>query len=139
MKFERILCAVDFSPDSVEGFRVAADLTRQYGGELLAFHVIEAQPALAPDALIELNNRANDALIDLIESERSSLDGVTIVAEVTSGAPFEEIVHRARDWRAELVVLGSKGITSLEELFVGGTAEAVVKEASCSVLVARRN
>ena len=137
MKFERILCAVDFSPDSLEAFRVAGDMARQYGGALLVFHAIEAQPAVAPDALIEINKRAKDALTELIDPARTWLEGLAIAGEVTSGAAFEEIVHRARDWRAELVVLGSKGTTSLEEVFIGGTAEAVMKTAPCSVLVVR--
>jgi nucleotide-binding universal stress UspA family protein len=137
MKFERILCAVDFSPDSVEAFRVAADMARQYGDALLVFHVIEAQPALSPDALVEINKRANDAMTDLIGAARSWIQDLVFTVEVTSGAPFDEIVRRARSWRAALVVLGSRGITSLEEVFVGGTAETVMKEAPCSVLVVR--
>jgi nucleotide-binding universal stress UspA family protein len=137
MKFARILCAVDFSPDSTEAFRIAGDLARRYRGALLVLHAIEAQPVLAPDALIEINKRAGDALADFIASMRPSADDVAIDAEVTSGAPYEEIVRRARDWEAELVVLGAKGATSLEEVLVGGTAEAVMKEAPCSVLVVR--
>jgi universal stress protein A len=137
MKFERILCAVDFSSDSLEAFRVAVDMAQLHPGSLLVLHVIEAQPAVSPDALLEINKRANDAMADLIASERSRLERIALSAETASGAAFEEIVHRARDWRADLVVLGSKGTTSLAEVFVGGTAEAVVKQAPCSVLVVR--
>lgn len=136
LRFERILCAVDFSPDSLEGFRVAAEMARLYSSALLVFHVIEAQPSVSPDALIEINRRANDAMAELVAPARTGL-AAKLSTEVTSGAAFDEIVKRARDWKADLVVLGAKGVTSLEEVVVGGTAEAAVREAPCSVLVAR--
>jgi nucleotide-binding universal stress UspA family protein len=44
---------------------------------------------------------------------------------------------RAETWKADLVVLGSKGLAPLEELIVGSTAERVMKEATCSALVTR--
>lgn len=136
IELARILCAVDFSPDSLAAFRAAAALAQLSSGELLVFHVVEPQPSLSPDALIELNKRASDAMADLIASA-GPLDGITVHAELASGAAFVEIAERAREWPANLVVLGAKGVTSLEEIVVGGTAEAVVKESPCSVLVVR--
>jgi len=73
----------------------------------------------------------------LVASAQSSLDGLAFTTEVTSGRAFVEIVNRSREWRADLIVLGSKGVASLEEIIVGGTAEHVTKEAPCSVLVVR--
>ncbi|HEX7230807.1 MAG TPA: universal stress protein [Candidatus Binatia bacterium] len=73
----------------------------------------------------------------LLASARSSLHGLNVNTEVTSGLASVEIVSRAREWQADLIVLGSKGTTSLEEIILGGTAEAVTKEAPCSVLVVR--
>jgi universal stress protein A len=137
MKFERILCAVDFSPDSLQAFAVATEMARFHTGELLVFHVIEAQPTVAANVLIKINKEANDAMAELIASARRALEGITISSEVTTGRAYDEIVNRAREWKAGLVVLGARGVTSLEEVIVGGTAESVVREAPCSVLVAR--
>jgi universal stress protein A len=137
MKFERILCAVDFSPDSLQAFAVATEMARLHKGALLVFHVIEAQPTVLPDALIRINKEANDAMAQLIASARHALEGIAIGSEVTTGRAYNEIVNRAREWKADLVVLGAQGVTSLEEVIVGGTAESVVREAPCSVLVAR--
>ena len=137
MKIERILCAVDFSPDSLEAFSLALKLARLHSGTLLVFHVIEAQPTVLPDALIMINKKANDAMAQLIASARDELERTAISSEVTSGRAYVEIVNRAREWKANLVVLGARGVTSLEEVIVGGTAESVVREAPCSVLVAR--
>jgi nucleotide-binding universal stress UspA family protein len=137
MKFERILCAVDFSHDSLQAFAVATEMARFHAGELLVFHVIEAQPTVAANVLIKINKEANDAMAELIASARRALEGITISSEVTTGRAYDEIVNRAREWKAGLVVLGARGVTSLEEVIVGGTAESVVREAPCSVLVTR--
>jgi nucleotide-binding universal stress UspA family protein len=137
IRFARILCAVDFSPDSVEAFRLAVEMARLSSGELLVFHVVEPQPSLSPDALIEINKEAINAMAELIASARAALEGIEVHAELAHGAAFVEIAERARGWPANLVVLGAKGGTALEEIVVGGTAEAVVKESPCSVLVVR--
>jgi nucleotide-binding universal stress UspA family protein len=137
MLFKRILCALDFSPDSLNAFRVAVEMARLHSGSLHLFHVMEAQPALSGEALIEILETANAAMESLVVSAQSSLDGLAFTAEVASGRASGEIVERAREWRADLIVLGSKGTTSLEEIIVGGTAEGVIKEAPCSVLAVR--
>ena len=137
MRFKRILCAVDFSPDSLAAFDVAVETARLYSASLHIFHVIEAQPAVPPQVEIRIVEEANAAMEKVVASAESSLDGLAFTTEVTSGQAFVEIVERAREWRADLIVLGSKGITSLEEIIIGGTAENVMKEAPCSVLVVR--
>jgi nucleotide-binding universal stress UspA family protein len=137
IEFKRILCAVDFSTDSLAAFKVAVEMARLHGGSLHIFHVIEAQPVVPPQVEIRIVEEANAAMKSLVASAKSSLNGLPFTTEVTSGGPFVEIIERAREWRANLIVLGSKGITSLEEIIIGGTAENVMKEAPCSVLVVR--
>lgn len=145
MPFKRILCAVDFSRDSVDGFHLAVELARYQSGSLQLLHVIEAQPAV-PDWLpvgglgevtIQIEEKANTALESLIRSAETSLTGLAVTTEVTSGRAFVEIVNRATELKADLIVLGSKGAASLEQIIVGSTAERVMKAASCSVLIAR--
>jgi nucleotide-binding universal stress UspA family protein len=135
--FKRILCAVDFSADSLEAFRAAADMARLHAASLHLLHVIEAQPVMPAGVEIRIIDEANAALEKLLASAGSSLDGLALTTEVTNGLASVEIVEHARQWKPDLVVLGSKGITSLEEIIVGSTAENVLKEAPCSVLIVR--
>jgi nucleotide-binding universal stress UspA family protein len=137
MPFKRILTAVDFSANSLEAFRVAAEMASVHSASLHLLHVIEAWPAAPGEAALELVQKANTAVEQLVVSLQPGLENVTLTTEVASGRAFDEIVNRARDWRADLIVLGTKGTTSLEEIFLGGTAEHVIKEAPCSVLIVR--
>jgi nucleotide-binding universal stress UspA family protein len=137
MLFKRILTAVDFSPNSLEAFRIAAEMASIHSASLHLLHVIEAWPSAPGEAALELVQKANTAVEQLVASSQPGLEKVTLTTEVASGRAFDEIVNRARDWRADLIVLGTKGTTSLEEIFLGGTAEHVIKEAPCSVLIVR--
>jgi nucleotide-binding universal stress UspA family protein len=135
MPFKRILSAVDFSPNSLEAFRIAAEMASIHSASLHLLHVIEAWPSAPSEATVEFVQDANTAVEQLVASSQPAFDKVTLTTEVGSGRAFDEIVNRARDWRADLIVLGTKGTTSLEEIFLGGTAEHVIKESPCSVLV----
>ena len=135
MPFKRILIAVDFSPNSLEAFRIAAEMASVDSAALHLLHVIEAWPSAPGEAAVEFAQQANTAIEQLVESSKPGLEKVTLTTEVASGRAFDEIVNRARDWRADLLVLGTKGTTSLEEIFLGGTAEHVIKESPCSVLI----
>ncbi len=64
-----------------------------------------------------------DAELRVIESEKLS------VADM--------LLEAARDWRADLLVLGSHGQRGIERFFVGSTAERLVRKADISLLLVR--
>jgi len=53
------------------------------------------------------------------------------------GKAATEILNLAREVGADLIIVGSKGATGLERLILGSTSEHVVREAGCTVEVAR--
>jgi universal stress protein A len=143
MAFKRILCAVDFSETSLEAFRQAVELARLFASQLYVLHVIEARPVVsgligideAGEMAVELEEKATAALESLVTS--SDLEGVPLSLEITAGRAFVEILNHARDRQADLIALGAKGATALEQIIIGGTAERVMKDALCSVLIVR--
>src|SRR5262249_35500368 len=144
MAFKRILCAVDFSETSLEAFRRAAEIARRFASHLYVLHVIEARPVVpdligigeAGEMAVELEEKATAALESLVAS--SALEGVPLTLEATVGRAFVEILNHARDWQADLILLGAKGATAFEQIVIGSTAEHVMKYALCSVLIVRR-
>ncbi|HEX7229425.1 MAG TPA: universal stress protein [Candidatus Binatia bacterium] len=138
MPFKRILIAVDFSSDSVEGFRIALEMRPGPSPSLHLLHVIEARPAVTVDVANEIVQEANAAIDRLVASCGSVPAATDLTTEIASGEPSHEILNRAREWGADLIVLGAKGTASLESIILGGTAEHVMQGAPCSVLLARR-
>ncbi len=74
-------------------------------------------------------NRAKEWLADA---------GVTAAAEVRIGAPDAVIVATAKERNADLIVVGSHGLSGLERLLLGSVSERVIGRAECPVLVVRR-
>jgi nucleotide-binding universal stress UspA family protein len=64
---------------------------------------------------------------------------LTITAEVIAGRRVRQIVASARDWNADLIIVGTEERTGLKRLMSRGTAVAVANRAHCSVRVVRRN
>jgi nucleotide-binding universal stress UspA family protein len=62
-------------------------------------------------------------------------DASGITARVRLGNPTEQIVAEAREWQADLVVLGTHGRSGLPRLLLGSIAEATLRDAGCSALV----
>ena len=56
---------------------------------------------------------------------------------VRDGKPFQEICHAAETLGADLIVLTTHGHTGLKHVWLGSTAERVVRHAKCPVLVVR--
>jgi nucleotide-binding universal stress UspA family protein len=145
MPFKRILCGVDFSKESIRAFHAAVELARRGKAALHVLHVLEAQPVipgwLPPSGLSEvtllLEEKATASMEKLVKPGARELKGLKITSEVNDGRAFVEILDRARDWKADLIVIGAKGAASVDEIVAGGTAENVMRKATCSVLIVR--
>jgi nucleotide-binding universal stress UspA family protein len=145
MGFERILCAVDFSDGSLAALKSAIELAHGGSRRLFIFHVSEAQPVFSQwltgdrlgDVTVELQQAAKESMDELLDS--AQLEDVSVETEITNGRAFVEIIKKAREWKADLVVLGAKGMASLDQIVMGSTAERVMKESACSVLIVKNS
>jgi nucleotide-binding universal stress UspA family protein len=64
-------------------------------------------------------------------------DGVEATAHVLAGDADHQLILAADDWKSDLLVIGSRGLTGLADFVMGSVARNVAKHAHCSVLVAR--
>ncbi|MBI3356225.1 MAG: universal stress protein [Nitrospirae bacterium] len=145
--FKTILVPVDFSPCSNEAFRVACQVARLCGANMLVLHVIDTSAlaafnrlgllAIPSDAAAQRRRLRHHARLNvrrLLESEEAK--DVAITRMILEGAPFVEIAKTARTGKIDLVVMGSYGgrSGSVDKIFFGSTAEKVVRTAGCPVL-----
>ena len=70
-------------------------------------------------------------------ADRLVAAGLTTEIDVRQGDPAHEIVRAATDWKADLIVMGTRGRTGLERLLLGSVARKVLQHAPCSVLIQR--
>jgi acetyl-CoA synthetase len=138
--WKRICCPVDFSRESRFAMEEAADLAWRFGGDLTLVHVDDRPPApgesgalVAPGALArthELERKLGEWTAAAEGYAAGPVRGVLV-----AGVPAEEIVRFAGEGRYDVVVMGTRGRGAREHLIFGSVAEAVVREAPCTVVV----
>jgi len=64
---------------------------------------------------------------------RDAAPAVTVTTKIIEAVPKDMIVQEARDWGADLIVLGSHGYGRVRGMVLGSVASAVVAKAPCSV------
>lgn len=70
---------------------------------------------------------------------RTLLPNWRIEEDTAVGNIAEEVVSRARNWEADLIVVGSHGYRTIPRLFLGSVSHQVLKHASCTVRVGRHS
>jgi nucleotide-binding universal stress UspA family protein len=143
----RILVASDLSPASDEAVRQGLSLASAEGNELALCHVLPGAPMhtlfpqdYEPD--VEAHLALQPRVAEALRTQVSRLAAGAYVAFQTfieQGSDYAEIIRRAEDFQAGLLVVGSHGRTGLKRLFLGSVAERVVRYAPCTVLVAREH
>ena len=141
--FQRILFPTDFSPLAAHAFEYALGIARQFEGRLFVLHVINEQADLRGFYLPHLAYERVEA--DIEAAARKMLaDFCASIGEtpqhegnVVSGVPYAEILKAAQEQRTDLIVMGTHGLTGVEHLLFGSTAERVLRHAECPVLTVR--
>jgi nucleotide-binding universal stress UspA family protein len=139
--FARILCAVDFSPQSRVALSYAMSLATESSAQLTVFHVIEVFPhfqELTPPTALDVGAWMDDARRRLREVIRDpARSQCTIKEVVTSGKPYREILSAAVNDNSDLIVMGVQGRGATDRFFFGSTTAHVLREAHCPVLTLR--
>ena len=133
---KRLLVATDFSPRAELALRRAVQIVSEGGAALTLFHVCDADPR--DDVLArQLTADAEETLRQKIRT-RFLHDKPAVTVAVAVGKPVLEIIRRAREETAELIVLGAHGADFIKDLFLGTTAEKIVRKGDRPVLVVKR-
>jgi nucleotide-binding universal stress UspA family protein len=142
--WKNILVATDFSPAGEAALRSAAAIAEQGGGSLTVLHVTEQPPMFSQPLLDRIGpadpnelwtREARRSIADIMTKLRGDLKGVRGCVRI--GTPSREIIRLADELDADAIVLGSKGTSTIQRLLLGSTAEDVVRNATCPVLVVR--
>jgi len=112
------------------------------GSELHLIHVLHGYEPLIGSVIpnpwtgMEILQRGRDYLDRITKIAAVSFHG-RVVGHLANGEPWREIVQCAEYMMADLVVVGSNGLTGIRRLALGSVSELVARRAKCAVLVAR--
>ncbi len=137
-KYQRILAAIDLTPEGNRVVEQAIELCQLYDGTLTLVNVVENIPSIysaestfpeIPDIEKQLHKQAEEQIAK-IKQEFNVSDATSFIR---SGPPKHEIIELAQEIEADLIVVGSHGRHGLE-LLLGSTANGVLHLAKCDVL-----
>jgi nucleotide-binding universal stress UspA family protein len=136
--FERILLAVDGSPHSSKTLPVAIDMAQKYGAEVTVLHVREFEKYEGSDVDLGPPQDAESLVGDTVQALRAEgIEAMGEIRRVTPGQTPDEIVRVAAAAQVALIILGTRGMSELRSLVLGGVANKVVHQAHCPVLLVR--
>lgn len=136
--FERILIAVDGSPQSEKTILVAVDLAGRYASAITVVHVREYERYEGSDVDLGPPVTAEDLVEGVLARFRAAgVDARGEIRRVSFGHTAQQIVEVAAGTHADLIIMGSRGMTEWKSLLLGGVANKVVHHATCPVLLVR--
>jgi nucleotide-binding universal stress UspA family protein len=146
--YKNILFCTDFSENAQFALPFAIDLTKKYGATLHVVHVYQEAGDMAEFEISSNIKMDWIRVAHLMGTEMEKKLQKTcepISKEVGScqprmlrGKPSREIIRYAKEANIDLIVISSHGLSGLEHVLFGSTAEKIMRESPCHVLMIKR-
>ncbi len=157
--FKKILVAIDLAETNKSAFNTALSVAQATRAELMLLNVISGDKNNYPNPFIysgyeydpldeslftiyqeqweRFKQRGEELLRSLVEEATSA--GVNAQFTQDFGHPGRTICDFAQTWSADLILIGSRGLSGVKEMFLGSVSNYVSHHAPCSVLIVREN
>jgi nucleotide-binding universal stress UspA family protein len=139
----KILVPVDFSKHSAAAQETAVEIARMFSAKIWLLHCYQLHPGGVSPYGIAVPAGYHDDVRDAVSQqlrecqEKVEAEGVPTEASVSSEFPPQAIVEMAKDIGADLIVMGTRGLTGIKHVMLGSVAERTVRSALCPVLTVK--
>ncbi|MCQ4343917.1 MAG: universal stress protein [Sulfolobales archaeon] len=141
--FKRIVVAYDGSDHAIKALNTAIELAKAFNSKLDVVEVVDTAALLgmgfAPipsDVIAQIYNKAqNDVEQAKKKAQEAGVKDVT--SQVLEGDPATSIIEYASKNGADLIVIGSRGLSTFKRLILGSVSSKVVQESRVPVLVVK--
>jgi len=142
-RFRKILVPIDFSDHSSAALDLALDLARSYGATLHLLHCYPIDPgAISPYGIVipegfdrDVREAAGRELARW--ADKAAAANVAVEQHLSSMFPAEVIARTAEEIGADLIVMGTRGLSGLKHVLLGSIAERVLRLAPCPVMTVK--
>ncbi len=140
MNFAKILNPVDGSDHSVSSTKYAIELARQFNSKIILLHCHSRFPVVLSEPYFQqaINEimKTSEELVNPFEVLLEE-SGVDFEVRILEGLPGSTIAEVAQTETVDLVVMGSRGVSDFEGLFLGSVAHQVLHKSNCPVFIAK--
>jgi len=142
---KKILVPIDFSQYSENALKVAAKIARKNNSEIHLLHMLEI-PSQMNDAvssgvqipeIMLFIKKAQEKLQET--EEKAYLQDIKIAQHIKFEGAFSGILSFVKENKPDLIVMGSHGISGIEEIVLGSNTEKVVRLSEVPVLVIKKD
>lgn len=145
--FKKILVCTDGSENAVHAAEAASELAWKFGADVILLNVVNPSPLVAPYVLAVEAAPNSDVILQYAEeSQRAVLEhavapfkreGIKLTTRAEIGQQVDCIISVAEEEKADLIVMGSRGLGGFQRLLLGSVSDGVLHHAHCPVLIVR--
>jgi nucleotide-binding universal stress UspA family protein len=144
--FQTIVVGTDGSETAGQAVRQAVELAKAHGAKVELVSAYEPvsgtrlreESTQVPDDMQWMVNPREDVDATLEEAaEVAKEDGIAVKVHARQGDPADAILDVAEETKADLIVVGNKGMTGARRFLLGSVPNKVSHHAPCSVLIIR--
>lgn len=149
-KPRKILVPVDGSLNAQRAAEIAIELAKDYKSEILFLNVVPTPkfsygsaavlgtPTIGLDKYYDYAENQGQTLVDrMIELAKTSKVSASGEIVKSSESTVQSIVNQAKEAKADLIVIGTRGLSSFKKMIIGSVSSGVVTYAECPVLIVR--
>ena len=143
MEITTFLVATDFSETASKAVETAVAFAKKFGAQLILLHAYRVEIPMAspmtaggyvlPDGFFEQLGSHARAQVEATAKEIEA-DGVKAIGIAVEQSAAIAIVEEAKERSADLIVIGTRGLTGLKHVALGSVADRVARTATCPVL-----
>jgi nucleotide-binding universal stress UspA family protein len=143
LPIRNILVPIDFSEHADRALETAVSLAKAFEARVHLLHCYQIHVGgLSPYGLVipeTLERDVRDAAARRLGELRDGVTSQGVAAEstVTPRFPSDAITDHAREINADLIVMGTRGLTGLKHVLLGSVAERILRTAPCPVLTVK--
>ena len=136
---KNILVPLDGSKFSFEALSNAIYLARQCSGTITGLYVLSIYPRNLGDLIAPIRARLYDDAKKIMGKAKviCAQNGIVFKGKITYGDAKSEIPDFAKNYKFDIIVIGSRGLTPVKELLLGSVSNAVVHKSKVPVLVVK--
>ncbi|MGB6462935.1 MAG: universal stress protein [Nitrosotalea sp.] len=137
--FSNILIAVDGSESANKAFQRAIYLAQKCNSKLDLVHVVQCEVGGDSANTFEIIEDLKDKAMKMLEEYRieAAKNKTSMQITIMQGDPAKVIIELAKAKSYDLIIMGTRGRSSFQELLIGSVSQKVMHHASCPVMVVR--
>ena len=130
-QLSKILVAIDGSESSEKALEYAVQLAKKHKAKVKLLNVQESKLFdLKPKVVREVGEH-------VLSDAAAKVKGLKLNTQLEFGNPAETIIEVAEKGSYDLIVVGSRGLSSVKRFFLGSVSDDISHHAKCSVLIVR--